>query len=56
MNGLAMNASDVAHHLLMDYALKGVIVAVALIVLALGMAAIWRWAGRGTDRRPGTRG
>ncbi|MFE0190246.1 hypothetical protein [Streptomyces sp. NPDC058989] len=49
MNGLAVDASDLAHHLLLDYAAKALIVIVALIVLAVGMTVIWRRAGRGTD-------
>ncbi|MEU9503279.1 hypothetical protein [Streptomyces sp. NPDC048196] len=39
-------ASDLAHHLLMDFALKILIVVVALVVLGLGMAVIWRRVGR----------
>ncbi|WP_030987491.1 hypothetical protein [Streptomyces sp. NRRL S-1813] len=35
------------HHLLLDAALKGAVVIVALIVLALGMVLIWKKAGRG---------
>ncbi len=39
-------ASDLAHHLLMDFALKILIVVVALVVLGLGMTVIWRRVGR----------
>ncbi|MFE1773839.1 hypothetical protein [Streptomyces sp. NPDC059008] len=60
MNGLAVDASDLAHHLLLDYAAKALIVIVALIVLAAGMTVIWRRAGRGVDdagrRNAGPRG
>ncbi len=49
MNGLALDASTLAHHLLMDYVAKFLIVIVALIVLAVGMTVIWRRAGRGAD-------
>ncbi|MGG7571216.1 hypothetical protein [Streptomyces sirii] len=56
MNGLALDASSLAHHLLMDHVAKFLIVIVALIVLAVGMTVIWRRAGRGagdTERRDG---
>lgn len=41
--------SDLLAHLLADAAIKGVIVIVALIVLALGMVLIWKKAGRAGD-------
>ncbi|MFI2264414.1 hypothetical protein OHU45_31780 [Streptomyces tubercidicus] len=47
---LARGGADgegLVHHLLADQALKVGIVLVALIVLALGMALIWKKAGRG---------
>ncbi|WP_407288054.1 hypothetical protein [Streptomyces sp. BP-8] len=56
MNGLALDASSLAHHLLMDYVAKFLIVIVALIVLAVGMTVIWRRAGRGAERRDGGHG
>ncbi|MFI9724073.1 hypothetical protein ACIHFE_31265 [Streptomyces sp. NPDC052396] len=37
------------HHLVVDLAIKAVIVVVALIALATGMAVIWRRAGRRHD-------
>ncbi|MEV7013786.1 hypothetical protein [Streptosporangium sp. NPDC051022] len=44
--------SDLAHHLLSDLLVKGVIVIVALLVLAVGMVVVWRTIGReGTRRR-----
>ncbi len=46
-----MGSSELLHHLLVDRAIKIVIVAAALGVVALGMAAIWRWAGRPRGRR-----
>ncbi|MFD7163506.1 hypothetical protein [Streptomyces violascens] len=46
MNAFAAGSDDLAHHLLMDFAVKGVIVAVAAIILVLGMVLIWRRAGR----------
>ncbi|MFF4508006.1 hypothetical protein [Streptomyces sp. NPDC001401] len=53
MTGLAMESSDVLQHLLLDRAIKVVIVVVALGVLALGMRAIWRRAARPPrSRRP----
>ena len=42
MTGLAAGSSHVLQHLLLDLALKTVIVLAALGVLALGMKAIWR--------------
>ncbi|MFB6440475.1 hypothetical protein ACFCVY_27495 [Streptomyces sp. NPDC056411] len=51
MTGLAMDSSDLVHHLLRDYAIKGLIVVAAVAVLALGMTVIWRRAGRTGDRR-----
>ncbi|MFK0293244.1 hypothetical protein ACIQU6_22575 [Streptomyces sp. NPDC090442] len=55
MSGLAMGSSELLHHLLIDRAIKIAIVAAALGVVALGMAAIWRWAGRSRSRREGNR-
>jgi hypothetical protein len=49
VNGLALDASDLAHHLLLDYAAKALIVVVALIVLAVGMTVIWRRTGHGAN-------
>ncbi|WP_164492814.1 hypothetical protein [Streptomyces lydicus] len=43
------------HHLLRDLAAKGLIVVVALAVLAVGMTAIWRRTGRGGDGQDRTR-
>ncbi|MFC5723907.1 hypothetical protein ACFP1Z_27450 [Streptomyces gamaensis] len=43
----AADSSSLLHHLLMDYVVKGVIVVVALAVLAIGMVVVWRRAGRG---------
>ncbi|MEV6205843.1 hypothetical protein [Kitasatospora sp. NPDC051914] len=50
MTGLAVESSELLHHLLLDRAVKVAIVVVALGVLALGMVVIWRRAGRGKDR------
>ncbi|MFF1919141.1 hypothetical protein ACFVW8_00995 [Streptomyces sp. NPDC058221] len=50
MTAVAAESSDLVHHLLVDSALKAVIVVVALAVLALGMTVIWRKAGRADDR------
>ncbi|GAB7030706.1 hypothetical protein AB0G35_25375 [Streptomyces sp. NPDC021749] len=44
-------ASDLAHHLLVDFVLKILIVVVALVVLGLGMAVIWRRVGRPEGRQ-----
>ncbi|GAA2586487.1 hypothetical protein [Streptomyces tubercidicus] len=47
---LARGGADgegLVHHLLVDQALKVGIVLVALIVLVMGMALIWKKAGRG---------
>ncbi|MFJ8210753.1 hypothetical protein [Streptomyces sp. NPDC096033] len=49
---LAADHSDLLRHLLLDTALKAAIVAAALTVLALGMRAIWRRAGRGPRDSP----
>ncbi|MGW2816574.1 hypothetical protein [Streptomyces sp. NPDC001415] len=49
MSALAAGSDGLAHHLLMDLAIKGVIVVVAAIVLVLGMVVIWRRAGRGRE-------
>ncbi|MBT2385624.1 hypothetical protein [Streptomyces sp. ISL-11] len=53
MTGAATESSDVVHHLLVDSAIKVVIVVVALAVLAVGMTALWRTVGRGGDRSGG---
>ncbi|MFE4683354.1 hypothetical protein ACFRNJ_21375 [Streptomyces sp. NPDC056721] len=50
MSGLGAESSDLLHHLLLDRAIKVVIVAVALGILALGMAVMWRRAGRAKKR------
>ncbi|MFF0572394.1 hypothetical protein [Streptosporangium saharense] len=42
--------SELLGHLLHDLLVKGIIVAVALVVLAVGMTIIWRMAGRGASR------
>ncbi|UZJ29350.1 hypothetical protein [Streptomyces endophytica] len=44
-------ASALAHHLLMDFAIKILIVVVALVVLGLGMTVIWRRVGRPPKRQ-----
>ncbi|MCF3184320.1 hypothetical protein IPZ70_30925 [Streptomyces polychromogenes] len=49
---LAADHSDLLRHLLLDMALKAAIVVAALTVLALGMRAIWRRAGRGPHGNP----
>ncbi|WP_438295166.1 hypothetical protein [Streptomyces sp. HUAS TT7] len=46
MNAFAAGSDGLAHHLLMDFAIKGVIVVVAVVILVLGMVLIWRRAGR----------
>ncbi|WP_406505439.1 hypothetical protein [Streptomyces sp. NBC_00212] len=50
MVGLGAESPDLLHHLLLDRAIKVVIVVVALGVLALGMTVIWRRAGRAKKR------
>ncbi|MEV5878334.1 hypothetical protein AB0L75_29745 [Streptomyces sp. NPDC052101] len=50
MTGLAATSPDLLHHLLVDRAVKVVIVMAALGILALGMTVIWRRAGRPKDR------
>lgn len=50
MSGLAAESSDLLHHLLLDRAIKVVIVVVAVSVLALGMTVIWRRAERAKRR------
>ncbi|MER7212349.1 hypothetical protein [Streptosporangium sp. NPDC000239] len=42
--------SELLDHLLHDFIVKGIIVAVALVVLAVGMVIIWRMAGRSGPR------
>jgi len=42
---------ELLHHLLIDYALKVGIVLVALVVLGVGMAVLWRRVGAGPPRR-----
>ncbi|MFG2227500.1 hypothetical protein [Streptomyces sp. NPDC048644] len=42
----AMAASGLVHHLMTDLLIKGAIVVAAVLVLAVGMAVIWRRAGR----------
>ncbi|MEW1654052.1 hypothetical protein [Streptomyces sp. NPDC093707] len=51
MTGLAMESSELLYHLLLDRAIKVVIVVVAVGILALGVTVIWRRAGR-TKKRP----
>ncbi|MFD9819209.1 hypothetical protein [Streptomyces violascens] len=46
MNSFAAGSDDLARHLLMDFAVKGVIVVVAAIILVLGMVLIRRRVGR----------
>ncbi|MEV6564913.1 hypothetical protein [Streptomyces kronopolitis] len=43
--------SDLVAHLVADAAIKGVIVLVALVVLALGMVLLWKKVGRTGPRR-----
>ncbi|GAA2662296.1 hypothetical protein [Streptomyces vastus] len=50
MTGLGAESSDLLHHLLLDRAIKVVIVVLALGILALGMTVIWRRAGRANKR------
>ncbi|MFG2533526.1 hypothetical protein [Streptomyces sp. NPDC048516] len=47
--------SGILAHLLADAAIKGVIVIVALIVLALGMVLLWKKAGRAGEPDRGDR-
>ncbi|MFD0889797.1 hypothetical protein ACFQ08_35100 [Streptosporangium algeriense] len=42
--------SELLGHLMHDLMVKGIIVAVALVVLVVGMVIIWRMAGRGGSR------
>ncbi|ACZ86084.1 hypothetical protein [Streptosporangium roseum] len=46
--------SELLDHLMSDFLIKGVIVVIALLVLALGMVVIWKMIGkdgtRGHDR------
>lgn len=49
------DGSDILAHLLADAAIKGVIVIVALIVLALGMVLIWKKVGRAGEPDRGDR-
>ncbi|MGG2461257.1 hypothetical protein ACO0M4_15775 [Streptomyces sp. RGM 3693] len=50
MTGLATGSSDLLEHLLLDRAIKIVIVIAALGVLACGMTLLWRKVGRTKDR------
>ncbi|WP_185909429.1 hypothetical protein [Streptomyces sp. WAC01280] len=50
MTSLGAESSELLHHLLVDRAIKVVIVVLALSILALGMTVIWRRAGRAKDR------
>ncbi|WP_159032894.1 hypothetical protein [Streptomyces fodineus] len=50
MNSLGAESSDLLHHLLLDRAIKVVIVVAALGILAFGMTVIWRRAGRSKKR------
>ncbi|MFI9047945.1 hypothetical protein [Streptomyces sp. NPDC053427] len=47
---LAMDSSELVSHLLTDLVIKAVIVLAAVAVLALGMAMLWRRAGKGGGR------
>ncbi|WP_435604764.1 hypothetical protein [Streptomyces sp. bgisy130] len=51
LHTLARGGDGLFHHLLVDQALKVAIVLGALLVLALGMALIWKKAGRAGPRR-----
>ncbi|TMR89096.1 hypothetical protein [Nonomuraea basaltis] len=42
--------SELLDHLLFDFLIKGVIVVIALLILALGMRAIWKKIGKGDTR------
>ncbi|MFF5205915.1 hypothetical protein [Streptosporangium sp. NPDC000396] len=44
------DGSKILEHLLSDFLIKGVIVVIALLVLALGMVVIWRKVGKGDAR------
>ncbi|MFI8962622.1 hypothetical protein ACIGO8_10930 [Streptomyces sp. NPDC053493] len=46
---LAAGSAELLHHLLLDRAIKTGVVVVALVVLAVGLRAIWRRAGRDKD-------
>ncbi|WP_329467980.1 hypothetical protein [Streptomyces sp. NBC_01431] len=50
MVSLEAESSELLHHLLLDRAIKVVIVVVALGILALGMTMIWRRTGRAKKR------
>ncbi|MGW8379447.1 hypothetical protein [Streptomyces sp. ODS28] len=55
---VAGEGEELLHHLLLDLLVKGAIVLVALVVLAVGMVLIWRRAQprdgrRDRERRPG---
>ncbi|MDJ0380320.1 hypothetical protein [Streptomyces sp. G-G2] len=46
-------AGELAHQLVIDYLVKGAILAAALMILLVGMALMWKKAGRkgrGHDR------
>ncbi|MGX1849842.1 hypothetical protein [Streptomyces sp. NPDC055299] len=49
--GAGSEGSDLVAHLVADAAIKGVIVLVALIVLALGMVLLWKRVGRAEPPR-----
>ncbi|WP_199862619.1 hypothetical protein [Streptomyces sp. Root431] len=50
MTSPGAESSELLHHLLVDRAIKVVIVVLALSILVLGMTVIWRRAGRAQDR------
>lgn len=47
------DGDQLLHHLLMDYAIKVVIVVAALILLVTGMIVLWKKVGRSPEERHG---
>ncbi|MBO8194817.1 hypothetical protein ITI46_24630 [Streptomyces oryzae] len=47
MTRLSAESSGLLYHLLLDRAIKGGIVLVALVLLVVGMVVIWRRTGPG---------